>query len=377
MIAPSVFSQTPVSNTGLIPQKGFVSSVDTMTLVLRKVWTASAAIAIKELIERAFSEQIEFDASRSTFMMRQWDGCSSSSLRGVMLHWLSPKDNEAGTLRVHLPGKAIAAAGQRELYDCVQVLWSLYGGDCTRLDVAADDYAKITRLDDLKEAQRKRNYTGVRSHRWSGSGSLNDADSLTYYFGSKSSDSQLRVYDKAKESKGKTDCIRWELQVRRVKAKELANIWLGGGQRGFETMAKVVTGAICGAVDFIDRSKRHKDLTRCTRLRWWSHVRSNMGEAFKVAPKKKEPLLKEKIGWICEAVMPSLAAVKSYLGDQDFWTLMDTEISDRSKDLSSRNRKLVTQAKADDADIAKCTPWSRSRLKDFISAQQVLQFGPI
>lgn len=375
MVTLTSTCKTPASNTGLIPHPGFQNSIDTLTLVLRKVRTVKCAIAIKDMVNAAFSEQIDFDPECSTFMMKRWDGCSTASLRGVMLHWMNPTEEDAGILRLHLPGKAIAAAGQKELYDCAQVLWTVYGGNCSRVDVASDDYGKITNLDDIRSAQELRNYTGVRSHRWAGSGSLNESDGLTYYFGSKSSDSQLRVYDKERESKGKVDCIRWELQLRRSKANELCNIWLGGGAGEYKAMASIVSGAICGAVDFIDRSRKQKDLSRCSRLPWWSRVRACMGKAFRVAPKKKEPLLMEKMGWLCESVMPSLAVVKSYLGDASFWQFLENEVQDRLGNLKPKQRRLVHQARLDDVDICKETPWSRARLSDFIDAQKILEFG--
>lgn len=377
MITLSQSRVTPVSNTGLFPHLFFETSVDTLTLVLRKVPSAKAAIDIVGVIDDVFSEKIDFACDRPTFMMKQWTGCSRSSLRGVMVHWQAPNTEKQGTLRIHLPGKALAAASARELYDCVQVLWQLYGGECTRVDVAADDYAKVTNLDDIRAAQVNRNYTGVRSHRFAGSGSLTEEDGLTYYFGSKSSDSQLRIYDKSVESKGAFDCIRWELQLRRAKAQELCNIWLSGGAWEAEAMASTLSGAIAGAVDFIDRSKRQKDLTRCQRLPWWARVRSCLSKAFRVKAPKKTPLMKNKIGWVCHAVMPSLAAIKKYLGDVEFWQFLEDDCREKEQNLTTLNQAIVAQALADDK---KNLPNSRLALaarEIFDYGKQGSLFGPI
>lgn len=351
-LAPADGVVTPPSNTGLFPHNLFEVGVDTVTVVLRKVATAKGANDIKRLIERTFSEQIDFATDRPTFMMCAWDGCSRGSLRGTQLHWQAPEEYGFGVLRVHLPGKALSAATSADAKDCLQVLWELYGGTCSRIDVAADDYEKITNLEDIAEAQRARNYTGVRSHRYTGSGSLHEKDGLTYYFGSKTSDSQLRIYDKAVESKGIMDCIRWELQLRREKANALCDMWLGLGDCGDSRDCSVLSGAIAGAVDFIDRAPGHKDLTRCKRLPWWERVRGCLASAFRVRPKKKVPLMAAKIGWICQSVLPSLAAVKKYLGDAEFWGFLDDGVREKSAVLSGLNLAVVTQAIADDEERA-------------------------
>jgi len=375
MLALPVQSKTPASNTGLIPQKQFKSSVDTLTLVLREVPTAGDAISVRNMLNAVFGEDIEFIANRPNFMMREWSGCSVSSLRGIQLHWIAPTDEAMGMLRVHLPGKAIGHAGQLELRDCIQILYAQYGGDCSRIDVAADDYDRLTNLDDIADAQKKRNYTGVRSHRWVGSGSLTEGDGMTYYFGSKTSAAQMRIYDKTKESKGKVDCIRWELQLRREKARQVCEKWLSGGQKIIGDCASVLTGAIAGAVDFIDRSRGEKDLSRCERLAWWAELRRHFSTSFKLAPPKKEPLMGDKLAWVCTSVTPSLAAIYKYLGASDFWQFVEGEVSEKAKNMSRRNRALVAQAKEDDRDISKQTPWSRSRLKDVIWGQGELEIG--
>ncbi len=350
MITLASALRTPVSNTGLIPQNQFICSIDTLTLVFRNVGSASGAIAIKGLFEDVLGEHIEFDVNCPTFMMRRWSGCSSSSLLGTMLHWLAPNEDRPGMLRVHLPGRALRGADRGELRDLIQVLWGVFSGSCTRLDAAADDYDKVTNLEDIARAQTDRNYTGVRSHRWAGSGSLGEEDGLTYYFGAASSDSQLRIYDKAIESSGKQDCIRWELQVRRGKAEALCKKWLCADIREDSEIASILSGAIAGAVDFIDRSKGQKDLSRCSRLPWWEGIKKRLARAFRLRPPMRVPTMESKISWICRAVSPSLATIKKYMGLSQFWQFIEDEITESESVLSSRNKAIVAEAIAIDRE---------------------------
>lgn len=375
MVTPVFLPKTPASNTGLIPHLEFKSSVDTLTIVLRKVSSAASAVEIKELIEKSFGECIDFDTHRPTFMMKQWSGSSRASVRGTQLHWQAPTDEAAGELRIHLPGRAIAASTQEDFRDCIQVLWSLYGGECTRIDVAVDDGLKMTDMSALHEAQRNRNYTGVRSHRRVSSGGLQEADGVTYYFGSSSSDMQLRVYDKAIESKGKVDVIRWELQFRRAKAHEMCNVWLATEASEGSDVGSALSGAVAGAVDFIDRSKRHKDLTRCHRLPWWSKLRSYFSKAYRLKPKPKEVLMEKKIGWLCKAVMPSLAVVQAYMGDCRFWQFIEEEIGDKKPLLSPINKSLIEQAKKADAARFKMSNAARELREDLLSFQVPIKTG--
>lgn len=370
MLAPNQAPATPASNTGLFPHSSLKSSIDTLTIVLRKVWTVAAAREIVKLLEGELSEVIEFCPNRPTFMMRQWDGCSKSSLRGVQLHWQAPSREEPGQLRVHVPGLAIATTGQTSFRDCIQVLCAMYGGECTRIDVAVDDGLKLTKMSDLFKAQRERNYKGVRSHRRVSSGGLNERDGVTCYFGSKMSDMQLRIYDKAVESKGKMDVIRWELQLRRYKAQEMCRVWLGIPGNSEKEVARALSGAVAGSVDFIDRSKGHKDLTRCQRLPWWEKIRSYFGEAYRLKPPAPVPLMEKKIGWICQSVMPSLATVKRYLGDCAFWQFMDEEVSEKEGVISDTNKALAEQAIRDDKKRFKLSNEAR-QVRELVNSVQL------
>lgn len=361
---------TPASNTGLNPQASFKSSVDTITLVLRKVDTAQAAVDIKNLLCQQLNECIDFDTNRPAFMMRSWDGSSRKSLRGTQLHWKAPSEEKAGCLRIHIPGKAIAACSQAGLRDCVQVLSALYGGDCNRIDVAVDDENRLTSLEKILDAQVDKNYTGVRSHRRIISGGLDSDDGATFYFGSKASDLQLRIYDKKVESKGAVNAIRWELQLRREKAKEMCRLWIDADVLEGDSVGAVLSGAVAGSVDFIDRSSKSKDLTRCPMLPWWRKLKAHLSKGYKLQVKPKETTIEKKIGWLCHAVMPSLAIIKKYLGERNFWQFLEEEVTDKECFLSDVDRKMIEVAKVNDKARLKMCEAAR-RIREYFEPVQL------
>lgn len=340
----SCLSLTPASNTGLIPQNGFETSIDTVTVVFRKIATGKGAMDIKALLESTFSEKIDFDVNRPTFMMRHWDGSSSASLRGTMLHWKAPKEYGYGALRVHLPGKALAGVPSSDITAFFKYMHEVYQADCTRLDIAADDYGVRDYLLDVEAAALQKNYVGVRSHRVITSGGLGAPDGKTIYFGSKASDMQLRVYDKAVESNGVKQCIRWELQLRRCKAYAVFEKLLSLPSEEPGDLSSLIGGYISGAVRFCDRSSKAKDLSRCPDLVWWQRVRALLGSSVKIAVTKKEPLMTNKIGWLCKSVMPSLAAVQVYLGEEEFYGFLGEEIEEKRAVLSHLNKAMIDMA---------------------------------
>lgn len=351
---------TPVSNTGLFPQNSqFPVSVDTLTLNLRRVATAKGAKDAIAMIEEFFHEKIEYSLSRPTFMMKQWSGCSIRSLRGTQIHWNAPKEYGYGHLRVHLPGKALSGVSLVDLHDILQVLDGIYALDCSRIDIAVDDKSGDDYLGFVRSAQIHGNYTGFRSHRYITSARIGQKEGQTLYFGSSSSDKQLRVYDKQIESGSSSSWIRWESQLRKAAANDVFSYWLNVRDRTANVLAVTLGGIVSGAIDFIDRRKRQKDLSRCNRFNWWEALRSRMGAAFKPKTERKVNLLQDKIGWICKAVIPSLSAVKAYMGECDFWNFIEETMKEKGP-LSSINAAMVSQAIDLDMAAAAARAISRS-----------------
>lgn len=352
IVAPSSEVATPDSNTGLFPQiESFPVSIDTLTINLRRVATAKGAHDAIALIEARFKEKIEYSLERPTFMMKSWAGCSIRSLRGTQIHWNAPAEYGYGHLRIHLPGKALSVVSLEELSEFMAVLDSVYAVDCSRVDVAVDDKSGVDYLAEVRAAQVHGNYTGYRSHRYITSARIGQDEGRTLYFGSPKSDRQLRVYDKQIERGSSDSWIRWECQLRKTAAHDFFCYWRNVYARKSSDLAASLGGVIPGTIDFLDRARKHKDLSRCERLSWWEALRNRMGKAYRIKPAAVVRLLSNKIGWICKAVVPSLQAIKSYMGGVEFWDFIEETMKEKGP-LSSINAAMVQQAIADDRAAA-------------------------
>lgn len=94
------------------------------------------------------------------------------------------------------------------------------GGVVTRIDVAYDDYSKKFTPRDMMnywldgKISTPCRYAKCVASRQSGSD--------TFYLGKRGSERLLRIYDKAAESEGEIDAIRWEFEYRKAKAQAVA-----------------------------------------------------------------------------------------------------------------------------------------------------------
>lgn len=94
------------------------------------------------------------------------------------------------------------------------------GGKFTRLDIAHDDYSKKFTPRDLMEYWLSGQVsTPARFARCVAS---KQSGSDTFYLGKRGSERMLRVYDKAAESQGEIDAVRWEFEYRGEKAQAVA-----------------------------------------------------------------------------------------------------------------------------------------------------------
>lgn len=169
-----------------------------------------------------------------------------------------------------------------------------YGFRTTRVDLAADDWERRVPLEQVHAAAEACDFTNFRltdcrqPKRVDG-GELKLAGDMRT-FGRRGRDGSgvfLRIYDKALESKGEIDCIRWEVEFGNERAHEV-------GRRladceDVDQLRAVVSALIGGAIDFRRRAgETHVD--RRERLGWWQSFLQLLGEAHVVVNRVKAPL---------------------------------------------------------------------------------------
>ncbi len=183
-------------------------------------------------------------------------------------------------------------------------------GKCTRLDIAYDDFARRVPMDTIRQAAEAGNFNHFRV--WSDQketkrGKGITGDSLTFgRKGKEGSGLQVFIYDKALESKGTINSIRFEARYFKEKADLIFDCLISSFTiEAFECKLKNYVG---GSIDFVERGiHRHKD--RMPRLSWWQQIVDDLGQARVVVRKVIPPLEETVMNWIKPAVMPILALV--------------------------------------------------------------------
>ena len=179
------------------------------------------------LVQDTLDEKIEFHPNRATFDGKAYEGCSTDSLRGTRVYCNHPSaDRRWGELRFKMPGKALAAATMNEIRDMCAILREIYSATCGRFDGAIDDYSKTLSLDAVKAAQDANNFAHAEVIGYHESGERGKRErGKTITFGSRTSESYLRVYDKSIESHGEIDAIRYEVEFKGDKADLVFREW--------------------------------------------------------------------------------------------------------------------------------------------------------
>jgi len=220
--------------------------------------------------------------------------------------------NDMG-VHVSLPATAIVNLG----YNPVLLLADLYEQgmmEFTRVDLAGDDLKGTLNFDVIEKSVRSVHFVS----RWNKVRCFEDIENgeslgRTYYFGSPSSDAQIRIYDKAAQCRAAGEnfvghWIRVELQLRDERAHKAAEYIV----KHPDTWQTWAAGLIKGYLDFkIASSDSNK--SRWVTTAWWddflefaSKERITFSRGIRTIENVKE--------WFDRQLAPSLCAMQTVLG---------------------------------------------------------------
>lgn len=176
----------------------------------------------------------------------------------------------AGTVRVVVPGDALAALGWAGQLTLLSML-DMAGMRVTRIDPYVDDWGRTVRPEVVRAAM----WAGKRVSRMRGAGKLlEDAwGHQTVYLGSRASDCMIRWYEKAgpyerpfdRGGRGPVRRVRIEPELKGAAAKLYVDTLLANPAAG----AAVMWGVVRGHVDFVDRPEGAPHGARYPLLDWW------------------------------------------------------------------------------------------------------------
>jgi len=207
---------------------------------------------------------------------------------------------------VTLPGKASRRVGADRMVKLLR--YSLdHRGNARRIDVVIDDFTRTVSPNEVMSAIQgpdvvTKAKSGVRMDGFKpGCG---EQTGITVYLGANSSRRKLRVYDKALESDGETDCIRWEMQERDEAAETLI------AQLAYQPWQTVVPRRLVSFVDFRDYES-HSEIEKRERLDWFKTFVGEIDRA-NVYLAKAVATVHEKIEWVRQTIAPTLAVLMSF-----------------------------------------------------------------
>ena len=210
-------------------------------------------------------------------------------------------------MHIDLPGRWCASASQNDLQALLGAFTAL-GGRWSRCDLAGTDRQRVAEPEDVAAAiERGEHVTHARQFKLLRG--LAGCKGATVYIGSNASRQQLLVYDKAAESGGKIQGVRWELRSRAEAAASLVAVLIARADWGAVWARRVV-----GFVDFRER-KPGRDPKRCRRTAWFARLVGSVRRASAYAP-DPDPQDGLNLEWLQRQVAPSLARlVQAHGGD--------------------------------------------------------------
>lgn len=212
-----------------------------------------------------------------------WERCRGPHGSLMEVQW------REGWVHVQIKGRGCRAVGVDALLWLHDVLFAKVGDGyrVKRVDLAWDDYQKRLTPKEFRErfwdvaAKQKRPEVLCRAR----GGHLREDDSVrgggSYQVGERLSDRMLRVYDKAAQSGGKVDAIRFELECKnRVAVHAMAAMAAAGGNRSAAALRMLV-----GFVDFREVADGLPPQKR-RRCAWWEELVADARRAVVGAPER-------------------------------------------------------------------------------------------
>lgn len=205
------------------------------------------------------------------------------------------------------------------------------GGHVTRMDVALDDREALVSIAQIKQAvdagqavTRSQKFQTVAGSSLRNGASTGD----TLYFGSRESQTMLRVYDKRLEleQKGRAEAkdlgVRWELELKKDRAQACAKALLTLEP---DDWREFLVGILRSYVDFRETTHEAEpwEKYRAPLLSWWA----SLTEGFKrcrLVVEKVQQTLDEVCQWLGQSISAMLALAYFRRGDQFLQELIYT-----------------------------------------------------
>ena len=196
-------------------------------------------------------------------------------------------------------------------------------GHVTRIDVALDDREATVAVETVRQAVEAGQVVS-RSKQFKVIQASNHREGVrtgeTLYFGSRESQSMLRVYDKRLElqAKGREDAasygVRWEMEFKQDRAQACAKALL---TLDSEDWRAFLVGVLRSYVDFRETTREAESYEkyRAPLLGWWEALTEGFKRC-RLVVERIQQRLDDVAAWLAQSVASMLAVVVACRGDQ-------------------------------------------------------------
>lgn len=293
------------------PSSGFLFSVDWLAFTVPRCTPEEAQ-------ERVGGEWMESENGFNGYP-RAWLSLSAGGGSGRMGTGMP---HRAGEVHVSLSGE-IVSAWEPEKVQAICHWVKEKEGHGTRVDLALDDRMGHATVNQVIEAadigqavMRWSTYDAKRKCSYKGKDDIH-GEMIT--FGSRQSESYLRVYDKHKEAtaKGKTvegPWVRWELEFKKERANLCVDLF---AHLPVDEWHQFTVGLLKSYISFRDTTADAPAWERCRspELPWW-HALTGAFTRCRFHVEKADRKLEEVLAWFSQAMGPTMAALYYAVGPE-------------------------------------------------------------
>lgn len=253
-----------------------------------------------------------------------------------------------GKVTLDITGKALDGIDQGDLHLFLLGLRQ-FSPTCTRVDVFFDDYQRLVTPSDLHDIVDNFDFSGFRSFNIKQRSVLNKGmvhDEVDFgKRGGNGSGKYLRVYDKALESEGKKNCVRYEIEFTKERAHDVFDKL--SQTTSTYAFATLCGSLVAGSIVFVHRTVRSgdKNISRLEVYDFWQQIKELLGTLVIRIPVKKNDIAGMH-RYVDRQVCPTLATLReTFIDDTDFFNWLNDRIGQGELRMSQRQINLAKAGK--------------------------------
>lgn len=340
------FSNARVSNTALDSQthaqQGLTATVDWLTLQFREVNIDKLVDCIQDLLQVSIffdGKQVEQNEQGT------WNVCQGTG--GISFLWKSDGTRSYGDASLVLPGGFLCTREYWHVHRVSRRLASDFGGMCSRIDLAVDDYDRALDFRQILDAIELGEVVGFQKSKYIESYGGVEAGK-TIYLGTRRSNKYGRIYDRLGVTKGKENCIRFEVEYKRGMARSVFTDYIKAER---STVLDKLGGIIKTAFGFAH--KKDKNLDRAVVKEWWAVFCQRIGgcpNKIRVKPEKKS--IEKSLHWVKKSVSKTLLKIVGCIGIEGLHNVLNVFIAQKIDQLREVDKAHINEFRDSPMSVA-------------------------